>query len=99
MTMILFGILLLSLGGVEATSLKDTHPLDGRLYHVQGLDLDSEHIWITSVDARNRKGYMHQFSRATARFEREIEVTDGVRFHPGGFSIQGDSIWVPVAEY
>jgi hypothetical protein len=99
MTMILISILLLALGGIEGTSLKDTRDLNGRLYHVQGVDLDSEHIWITSVDAPNRKGYLHQFNRATAKFEREIEVTDGARFHPGGFSIHGDSIWVPVAEY
>ena len=99
MTMILISILLLALGGIDGTSLKDARDLNGRVYHVQGLDLDSEHIWITSVDAPNRKGYLHQFSRATAKFEREIEVTDGPRFHPGGFSIHGDSIWVPVAEY
>jgi hypothetical protein len=85
--------------GVEGASLKDTRNLDGKLYHVQGLDLDREHFWITSVDAASHKGYLHQFNRATAKFERQIEVTDGPRFHPGGFSIQGDSIWIPVAEY
>jgi hypothetical protein len=85
--------------GVEGTSLADVRNLDGRLYHVQGVDLDDKHIWVTSVDAESHKGYLHQFNRATARFEREVEVTDGARFHPGGFSIAGDSIWVPVAEY
>lgn len=85
--------------GVEGALLKDTHLLDGKLYHVQGIDLDRHSIWITSVDAPNRKGYLHQFNRATMKLERQIEVTDGPRFHPGGFSIQNDSIWIPVAEY
>jgi hypothetical protein len=85
--------------GLEGAQLKDTHLLDGKLYHVQGIALDRDSIWVTSVDAPNRKGYLHQFNRATMRLERQIEVTDGPRFHPGGFSIKKDSIWIPVAEY
>jgi hypothetical protein len=84
---------------VEKAVLVETKPLNGRLYHVQGLDLDREHIWITSVDKEAHKGYLHEFDRKTATFEREIEVTDGQRFHPGGISLSGGSIWVPVAEY
>jgi hypothetical protein len=30
---------------------------------------------------------------------RRLDLTDGPRFHPGGLSIVGHSIWVPVAEY
>jgi hypothetical protein len=85
--------------GIENATLQDTRTLDGTLHHVQGLDFDREHFWITSVDAANHKGYLDQFNRATAKFERRLEVTDGPRFHPGGFSLKGDSIWVPVAEY
>ena len=85
--------------GVEGAQLKDIHLLDGKLYHVQGISLDRDSIWVTSVDAPNRKGYLHQFDRVTMKLERMIEVTDGPRFHPGGFSIKGDSIWIPVAEY
>lgn len=66
---------------------------------MQGIALDRDSIWVTSVDAPNRKGYLHQFNRATMRLERQIEVTDGPRFHPGGFSMQKDSIWIPFAEY
>ena len=88
-----------TVNGIEGARLVDVRNLDGRLYHVQGVDLDGKHIWVTSVDAEGHKGYLHQFNRATAKFEREVEVTDGARFHPGGFSIAGNSIWVPVAEY
>lgn len=100
MAMVSAGLLLLALiASIEDASLKDVHDLDGRLHHVQGLDLDREHFWVTSVDAAEHRGYLDQFNRATAKFERRIEVTDGARFHPGGISIRGDSIWVPVAEY
>jgi hypothetical protein len=85
--------------GVENARLAEVRDLEGTLYHVQGVDLDREHIWITSVDIPNRKGYLHQFNRATVKLERQVELTDGVRFHPGGLSVAGDSIWVPVAEY
>lgn len=85
--------------GVEGARLADVHVLKGTLYHVQGIALDREHIWVTSVDAEKKRGYLHQFSRATYQFERRVDVTEGVAFHPGGFSVSGDSIWVPVAEY
>jgi hypothetical protein len=86
-------------GAVERARLGDTLKLDGELFHVQGLEVAGRHIWVTSVDQANRKGYLHQFERATGRFLRRLEVTDGARYHPGGISISGGSIWVPVAEY
>lgn len=85
--------------GIEDARLVETIPLDGTLYHVQGVDLDQDHIWVTSVDQKDRKAYLHQFSRKTHKLERQVDLTDGPRFHPGGFSIYKDSIWVPVAEY
>jgi len=85
--------------GVEDARLVETIPLDGTLYHVQGVDLDRDHIWVTSVDQKDSRAYLHQFSRKTHKLERRVDLTDGPRFHPGGFSIYKNSIWVPVAEY
>ncbi len=85
--------------GVEGARLADVHVMEGTLYHVQGIALDREHIWVTSVDAEKKRGYVHQFNRATYKFERQVDVTEGALFHPGGLSVSGDSIWVPVAEY
>jgi hypothetical protein len=87
------------IGGIEGTHLIQTLALQGTLYHVQGVDLDDHHIWVTSVEATAKKGYLHQFDRTTGKFERQVELSDGARFHPGGFSLAGESIWVPVAEY
>jgi len=92
-------LIVFAVTGIENATRKETRNLEGTLHHVQGLDLDQNHLWVTSVAANDQKGYLDQFNRATARFERRINVTDGPRFHPGGFSIHGDSIWVPVAEY
>lgn len=85
--------------GIAGARLVETLPLNGTLYHVQGVDLDPQHVWVTSVDIAAKKGYLHQFDRRTGNFERQVELNDGPRFHPGGLSIAGDSIWVPVAEY
>lgn len=88
-----------TLAGIEHAQLQGTLNLQGRLFHVQGVDLDSRHIWVTSVDVWHHRGYLHEFNRATGAFERRLELTDGPRYHPGGFSLAGRSIWVPVAEY
>src|SRR5438309_4204734 len=83
---------------IEHAQLIGALNLSGELFHVQGVELEREHIWVTSVDLQNHKGYIHEFDRATGRFERRLELTDGLRYHPGGISISGRSIWVPVAE-
>lgn len=85
-------------GGIEQARLLGTLKLEGELFHVQGLELDSRRIWVTSVDQENRKGYIHEFDRFTGKLLRRLELTDGARYHPGGISISGRSIWVPVAE-
>ena len=85
-------------GEIEHAQFIGALKLDGELFHVQGVELEAQHIWVTSVDRKNHKGYLHDFDRATGKFLRRLELTDGVRYHPGGISIYGRSIWVPVAE-
>ncbi|MEO7692038.1 MAG: DUF6454 family protein [Sphingomonas sp.] len=83
---------------IENAQLVDILPLNGEMFHVQGVDLDSRHIWITSVDLAGHKAYLHEFDRRSGASLRRLELTDGPRYHPGGVSLQGGSIWVPVAE-
>jgi hypothetical protein len=85
-------------GAIEQARLVDTLQLEGELFHVQGLELDGTRIWVTSVDQKNRKGYIHEFDRATGKLRRRLELTDRAKYHPGGISLSGNSIWVPVAE-
>ena len=84
--------------GVERARLHGTLQLEGEVFHVQGLELDERRIWLTSVDGATKRGYLHLFERATGKLLRRIELTDGARYHPGGISRAGGSIWVPVAE-
>jgi len=83
---------------IENASLVEMLPLAGALFHVQGVDLDTRHIWVTSVDRAAHRGYLHIFDRVSGAFLRRIELTDGARYHPGGISLHGHSLWVPVAE-
>jgi len=85
--------------GVENAVLAETKPLNGTLFHVQGLELDAAHVWVTSVDKDGHKGYLHEFNRRTGKLERQVDLTDGPRFHAGGISTSAESIWVAVAEY
>jgi hypothetical protein len=73
--------------------------LQGKTAHVQGIDTDGTHLWVTSVDRASRKGFLQEFAIADGRLERSIEVQDGDRFHPGGIAAGAGSIWIPVAEY
>lgn len=84
--------------GVENAQLLDNLALSGELFHVQGVDMDARHIWVTSVDRRHHRGYLHEFDRTTGQFLRRVELTDGPRYHPGGISVLAHSLWVPVAE-
>ncbi len=73
--------------------------LKGATFHVQGVDIDEQRVWVTSVDTTDRKGYLHEFSLKSGELLRQVEVTDGLRFHPGGISSDRTSLWIPVAEY
>lgn len=84
---------------LEVSSAIRVVALEGKTYHVQGIDTDGVHLWITSVDTPSRKGYLHEFLVDSGRLVRSVEIQDGDRFHPGGIATDADSIWIPVAEY
>ena len=83
---------------IEHAKLLGSLKLKGEVFHVQGLALDRAHVWVTSVDHGMHKAWLHEFDRASGAFIRRLELTDGARYHPGGISLSGRSIWVPVAE-
>lgn len=83
---------------IENARFVDALRLDGELFHVQGLELQGNRVWITSLDKHGRRAFLHLFDRPSGKFLRRIELTDGARYHPGGISISGHSLWVPVAE-
>jgi hypothetical protein len=100
----LFFAALLCVGALAAASAPEltlvrTTTLQGDTHHVQGIEFDDSHLWVTSVDKTRRRGYLQEFSLSDGRLRRTIDVSTGDRFHPGGVSASGESLWVPVAEY
>lgn len=83
-------------GEWEVTSVV---PLQGVLHHVQGIDVEGNILWVSSVDAKARKGFLTRFEIPSGRLIQQVEVQEGDRIHPGGIALDGDFIWVPVAEY
>jgi len=84
---------------LDALKLIRVLNLKGTTHHVQGIDTDAERLWVTSVNAPSRKGYLHEFSVKTGESLRAAEIQDGERFHPGGMASDANSLWIPVAEY
>jgi hypothetical protein len=94
----LLAALLFFLPAADLTLVRTTD-LEGNTRHVQGIDFDERRLWVTSVDKEQHKGYLQEFSLATGKHLRTEEVSRGIQYHPGGLSLAGDSLWLPVAEY
>jgi hypothetical protein len=80
-------------------NLKATVPIEANLHHVQGIDVEGDILWVSSVDAKAGKGYLSLISLPSGKLQAQVEVQSGKRIHPGGITLDGDSIWIPVAEY
>jgi len=72
--------------------------LEGETYHVQGVAVVEGRFLVTSVDRVAREGWLMEFDGEGKRL-REVKVHDGAMYHPGGFDVDGETVWIPVAEY
>ncbi len=64
--------------------------------------MEGRRLWVTAVDAPAKRGLLHEFllpATGSAKLVRTIEIGRGERFHPGGFSADRSSLWIPIAEY
>lgn len=82
-----------------ALAIVETITLQGPLHHVQGIDVEGDSIWVSSVAKETKKGYLFRLHRSTGQILAKTEVQDGERYHPGGLTLDGENLWVPVAEY
>ena len=73
--------------------------LAGETYHVQGVLVDGDRVFVTSVDRAAAKGYLFEHDLRTGARLRAVELQQGNRYHVGGFDDDEDSLWIPVAEY
>jgi hypothetical protein len=85
--------------GMSGLRLLSTVPLDGETYHVQGIDVEGDRLWLSAVDRAGKRGLLFEYSLTSGRRVRSVEVHEGARYHPGGITQEGDSLWIPVAEY
>jgi hypothetical protein len=67
--------------------------------HVQGIDVEGDRLWVSWVDRTNKTGHVGEFELSSGKLLRSVEVHKGDRYHPGGIALEGDSLWLPVAEY
>jgi hypothetical protein len=84
---------------IPGWNLSRTMELKGATHHVQGIDFDAHTLWVTSVDRERRKGFLQKFSMDSGALLQTMEVQEDERYHPGGVAADGNSLWLPVAEY
>jgi len=80
-------------------TLVRTVALEGETHHVQGIAVDGQMLYVTAVDRPSGKGFLFEYDIETGKRLRGIEIQQGARYHPGGFDIDAESLWIPVAEY
>ena len=76
-----------------------TVELKAAMDHVQGIDISGDRLFVSWVDREKKTGHLGEFELASGKLLRSVEIHKGDRFHPGGIALDGNSIWVPVAEY
>ena len=84
---------------LESLSGRRMTPLEGNTHHVQGIDIRGSRLYLTAVDRAAGKGYLFEYDLASGKRLRAQEVQSGQMIHPGGLQVDGDSLWLPVAEY
>lgn len=84
---------------LDALELLDTTAVAPAAPHVQGIDVNETSLWVSAVDTTTRKGVLSRHDLRTGRRIVAAELQDGARYHPGGIQLDGEFIWVPVAEY
>jgi hypothetical protein len=84
---------------LENSDLLQTVALAGDTHHVQGIEIDGPLLWLTAVDTKEKRGFLFQYKLPGGELARSEEIHQGARYHPGGISAAGGSLWIPVAEY
>lgn len=91
-------LLLVCLSARPAQTPERVVALEGETHHVQGVALVEGRFVVTAVDRKAQKGWLMEFDGEGRRM-REAQIHDGAMYHPGGFDVDGESLWIPVAEY
>lgn len=84
---------------VVELSVGTAWPIEHPTRHVQGLCVNDEWFWISSVDKQAKAGWVFRVERRSLRVVAERKLADGARYHPGGMQWRQGELWVPLAEY
>jgi len=84
-------------------TLVSSVPVAFPTYHPQGMAKVGNMFFVSSVEVRDRQagrgvGHLFKMDRAGKLLDH-LELGEGAIYHPGGLDYDGESIWVPVAEY
>ena len=84
-------------------TLVSSVPVAFPTYHPQGMAKVGNMFFVSSVEVRDRQagrgvGHLFKMDRA-GKLLNHLELGEGAIYHPGGLDYDGESIWVPVAEY
>lgn len=74
-------------------------PLEGETHHVQGIVIDQTSVWVTSVDRAAREAVLFRFDLKDGRRQARKVLGGEPYYHPGGMDTDGESLWIPLAEY
>jgi Family of unknown function (DUF6454) len=87
----------------SAWTLTASVPIAFRTFHPQGMVKIGEAFFVSSVEVRNRdagEGTGHLFRiDKTGQLVTDLRLGENAIYHPGGIDYDGQSLWVPVAEY
>lgn len=78
-------------------------PLQFDTHHPQDMTRVDDRAFLSSVEVLNRAegrgvGHLFEFD-AQGKAVRGLELAEGPIYHPGGIDYDGESIWLPLAEY
>jgi hypothetical protein len=83
----------------KSLELVDNIPLRFDTHHVQGLEITKQFYFVTSVDTKQRQGWLFKVDRQNAGLISKKELTNAAFIHPGGIQFDGRYLWIPDAEY
>jgi len=95
------GLFLIALFGamaIQAQTPNRVVALEGETHHVQGVAVIEGRFLVTSVERAAGRGWLMEFDSGGKRL-RAVAIQRGTMIHPGGFDIDDESVWIPVAEY
>lgn len=105
-------VALVLIGGVQAVGTDAAAPAKGKLipsgkigpiaenlYHVQGVAIATDTVFITSVDKVSGSGFLYKIDRKTMKVDKVANFGKSFFIHPSGLQFDGKYVWMAIAMY